>query len=231
MESYFGKTNLPRQILFASVIVLFFSSCGKSYKPYKYVEQISKCNYGSVYLDEYEKVINAESDSAAYLLAYEMFCKNLRIRDSIKSSIGSDSICPIAFKVFDNKGTDISYVKFISKKEIETDIAKKYHRERPDNWWLSLGKWNIRLYVDKYREYTKDMYIYQEVPCSYKDDYNYRGKCTAVIYLECNEIGLDNAYIEFHKNGQTMQLDKLCELTLHVKDGIDEEHKFETILH
>ena len=27
-----------------------------------------------------------------------------------------------------------------------------------------------------------------------------------------------------------MQLDKLCELTLHVKDGIDEEHKFETIL-
>ena len=104
--------------------MFFMVGCNRM-NDYKYVEVIAEQTIlsGTVKKDMDPKVIKANSDSAAYLEAFEMFCTSLKASKDIKESMGTILSYPISFKLLNDMGEDITKsIFFIDKLKKEQEI-------------------------------------------------------------------------------------------------------------
>ncbi len=109
-------------------LILFLSFLTACKHDYKYVEVIlDKSIFGDI--DKKDKdpvIIKAASDSAAYLEAYQKFCISVKVNKDMLESYGEVYSTPISFKLFNDKGEDVTLTFFTSKsireKEIENQI-------------------------------------------------------------------------------------------------------------
>lgn len=88
-----------------------------------------------------EKVIEAYSDSAAYLEAYKNFEISKKVYNDMKKSFGSSSLsAPISFDLLNDKHEEITYkVFFANKDSLESNISKTIN-ELPNNIEQSVAK-------------------------------------------------------------------------------------------
>jgi hypothetical protein len=73
-----------------------------------------------------EKLIEASSDSAAYLEAYKYFEISKKVHSDMKKSMGSTYLsAPITFELLNDKHEDITYkVSLANKDSLENSISK-----------------------------------------------------------------------------------------------------------
>lgn len=108
-------------LLFVFIVTL--TSCIE--KQYKYIEVQNEVGVlGTTSRTEKDAVIiNAASDSAAYLEAYQKFCISKKVSKDMEESIGRTFTTPIEFKLLNDKGEDITYsVTFATKDKEEKKI-------------------------------------------------------------------------------------------------------------
>lgn len=88
-----------------------------------------------------EKLIEAYSDSAAYLEAYKNFEISKKVYKEMKESLGSSSLSePISFDLLNDKHEEITYkVFFADKDSLENNIAKMIN-DLPNNIEQSVAK-------------------------------------------------------------------------------------------
>lgn len=107
-------------LVFVSFISILFFSCGMK-KKYYYVEDSKE-----------EKIIEADSDSAAYLEAYTSFVISKKVYEEMKGEYGATGLSePTIFSIFDENHKEI-YPSFISKDSIEKDIEIRINK-MPNN--------------------------------------------------------------------------------------------------
>jgi hypothetical protein len=114
---------------FFAILALAFVlySCDKE-KTYKYVEVVQEESIlGGVETKEKEaKPIKAADDTSAYLEAYQNFCISLKINKDMQISLGKTYSIPKSFKLYNDKGVDISnLVFFIDKDKREKEIEER----------------------------------------------------------------------------------------------------------
>lgn len=108
-------------------LVFFITLTSCLDKQYKYIEVQNEVGvFGTTSRVEKDAVIiKAESDSAAYLDAYERFCISKKVSKDMEESIGRTFTTPIEFKLFNDKGEDITYsVVFVTKGSDEKKIEE-----------------------------------------------------------------------------------------------------------
>lgn len=106
---------MKRISLFFLLSMIFLISCGGK-KKYKYKEDLSE-----------EKIIEAYSDSAAYIQAYEIFIISKKSYTEIKNQFGGNGLTePISFSLYNDKGEDIRYsISFSNKDSLDKAIEKR----------------------------------------------------------------------------------------------------------
>lgn len=118
-------------ILFSIFIIvsIVLTSC-QTKKKYYYREDSKK-----------EKVIEAFSDSAAYLEAYKNFEISKKVYNDMKKSFGNSSLsAPTSFDLLNNKHEEITYtVSFANKDSLEKSISKMIN-DLPNNVEQSVEK-------------------------------------------------------------------------------------------
>ena len=119
-------TKNMKQFLFFIAIIILLTSCEKKYR---YVESVREQSIlgGSSIKEKDEKIISAPSDSAAYLEAFTDFCISQKVYSDMRKK-GMDEYLdiPIGFKLYNEKGEDISNIIFASRIEQEEKIAQKF---------------------------------------------------------------------------------------------------------
>lgn len=116
-----------KKLFYSSFVVLFlFSSCNFNRK-YKYVEVIlDKSIFGEIDKKEEDpKIIKAASDSDAYLAAYQKFCISVKVNNDMKASYGETFSTPLSFKLYNDKGVEITSIVFASKSTQEKEIESR----------------------------------------------------------------------------------------------------------
>lgn len=129
-----------KKILIFIFSLLAFTSC-ENKKSYEYVEVINEESFfGGTDLKEKEaEIIKATNDSSAYLEAFQRFCISVKVNNDMKTSLGKTFSTPKNFKLYDDKGNDISSIsfpnKYIREKEIQERIfaLKNSIQESVDN--------------------------------------------------------------------------------------------------
>lgn len=113
-------------ILLFLTLIIFLTSCDKSYK---YIETVSKeSSLDGIYIKEKEEIIiKAKDDSTAYLEAFKRFCISIKVNKDIAQSIGGNYSTPLSFKLLNEKGEDITNTTLFEgrtrgEKEIEVKI-------------------------------------------------------------------------------------------------------------
>src|ERR1035437_713166 len=119
---------MTRHIITALILFSLFSSCDNN-KSYKYVEVVEEEGIlgGSDTKEKDAKTIKASTDSAAYLQADQNFCIFLKVNRDMKQSLGKVYSTPTNFKLYNDKGLDITNSVFFAdkdkrEKEIEDNI-------------------------------------------------------------------------------------------------------------
>ena len=119
---------MSKHIFTAFIILSAFASCDNN-KSYKYVEVVEEEGLlgGSDTKDKDPKTINATTDSAAYLEAYKDFCISQKVNRDMKESLGKVYSTPTRFKLYNDKGLEITNSVFFTdkdkrEKEIEESI-------------------------------------------------------------------------------------------------------------
>lgn len=113
-----------------TVIVLVITSCQNKHK-YKYIEICEQESLiGGVSMKELEEeVIDAATDSVAYLKAYEKFCISLKIYQDMKATKNKVFSVPKDFKLIDDENRDISKtITFANKKIREEEVESRILR-------------------------------------------------------------------------------------------------------
>lgn len=112
-----------------SLATLFLTSCQMK-KKYYYREGSKE-----------EKLIEAYSDSAAYLEAYKNFEISKKVYNDMKKSMGGTYLTePISFELLNDKHEDITYkVMFVNKDSLENSIVKSIN-ELPNSIEQSVTK-------------------------------------------------------------------------------------------
>ena len=115
-----------RIYLFSFLLLSFsFCSCKKSYKYVEVVDEESILG-GTETKEKEAKSIEAANDSSAYLEAYENFCISLKVNKDMVASLGKTYSTPKSFKLYNDKGADITYsVFFANKAQQEKEIAER----------------------------------------------------------------------------------------------------------
>ena len=110
--------HMKRLIFTALTLFSLLTSCDNT-KNYKYVEIDNEEGIlgGNTTTEKDPKTINAATDSAAYLEAYQNYCISLKVNRDMKQSLGTASAIPTGFKLYDDKGTDITNSVFFADKE------------------------------------------------------------------------------------------------------------------
>jgi hypothetical protein len=141
-----NKTTKNRVIIFMRrhffallLLTLVLYSCDKTYKYVEVVQEESILG-GSDTKETEPTSIQAADDSSAYLEAYQNFCISIKVSKDMETSIGRTSSIPKSFKLYNDKGLEISNSVFFSdkdkrKKEIEERIfsMKNSIQESVDN--------------------------------------------------------------------------------------------------
>ena len=113
---------MKKVLIFAMMVALV--SCNK--KKYKYVEIRDETDYGKKELNEVEDIIEVENDTLAFIKAYQKFIISKKVRDYSKNGELQFPTEVKEFKLFDEKGKDITNIAFSSReakmKEIENQI-------------------------------------------------------------------------------------------------------------
>jgi hypothetical protein len=118
---------MTRQLLGLLLIGTLLTSCDNS-KTYKYVEITAEQGVlGGIEKKEKEaKIIQASSDSAAYLDAFQSFCISLKVNKDMKQTLGTVYSTPVKFKLLNDKGEDIANtVYFADKEKREKEITEQ----------------------------------------------------------------------------------------------------------
>lgn len=115
---------MTRQLLGLLLIATLLIACDNK-KSYKYIEiTAEQGSLGGVEKKEKEpKSIKANSDSAAYLDAFQSFCISLKVNKDMKQAMGTVYSTPVNFKLLNDKGENIANtVYFIDKSKREKEI-------------------------------------------------------------------------------------------------------------
>ncbi len=103
----------------------FMTSCDKSYKYVETIEDRSVLG-GITIKEKEEKNIKAKDDSTAYLEAFRSFCISLKVNKDMIQSMGSTFSTPLSFKLFNNKGEDITNsTLFANRRKLEKEIQEQ----------------------------------------------------------------------------------------------------------
>lgn len=119
--------NMTRHIFSTLILFSFLTSCDNK-KSYKYVEIVNEEGIlGHTSAKEKDpKPIKAATDSSAYLEAYQNFCISLKVNRDMKQSLGTVYSTPKAFKLYNDKGSDITNsISFVEKDEREKEIEER----------------------------------------------------------------------------------------------------------
>jgi hypothetical protein len=101
----------------AVTIIAFLNSCNVD-KKYKYIETVQDVGVLSSGTEQKDaEIINASSDSAAYMQAYQKFCIAKKVNKDILQTLGATSSTPLSFQLLDDKGNDITYKIFFTNKD------------------------------------------------------------------------------------------------------------------
>lgn len=188
---------MKRDFFVSLLLTLALYSCDNN-KTYKYVEVVQDEGIlgGTDTKDKEEKPIKAANDSSAYLQAYQNFCISVKVNKDMKTSLGKTYSTPKSFKLYDDKGKEISNTVFFadkekSEKEIEERIfsMKNNIQESVDNSKKEKAesfKQSASIDSSKVKELTK--YFRQK-----KDEYSNDNKIwyqpkSSPIYANANGI-------------------------------------------
>ncbi|MBW0164938.1 MAG: hypothetical protein HYI21_00025 [Sediminibacterium sp. Gen4] len=117
---------MNKQVFIIIFSLFIFTAC-ENKKNYKYVEIVDEESLlGSI--DRKEKdaqIINEQSDSSAYLAAFQKFCISIKVNRDMQTSIGKVYSTPKDFKLYDDKGNEISNMSFANKDVREKEIQER----------------------------------------------------------------------------------------------------------
>jgi hypothetical protein len=133
-----------------AVLTLIFTviSCS-SKRTYKYVETVLPPNSGVTFQDKEPEIINASSDSEAYIHAYTNFCIAKSVNDQTEKTSGVALTRPVSFKLINDKGMDIRFaINFEKKDSIEKSIEAKINARVDDVYNTTNKKGNIAEKLD-----------------------------------------------------------------------------------
>lgn len=97
-------------------------------KTYKYVEVVQEESIlgGTDTKEKEAKSIKAADDSSAYLEAYQNFCISTKVNKDMQASLGKTYSVPKSFKLYNDKGVEISNsVFFADKDKREKEIEER----------------------------------------------------------------------------------------------------------
>ncbi|MEL1244519.1 hypothetical protein AAEO56_09620 [Flavobacterium sp. DGU11] len=114
-----------KKILFIVIVCMFFSCEQKS--KYSYIEIIDdESLLGDISEKEKEpRIIEAISDSIAYLDAYQKFCVSKKVNQDMIDASQKVYSTPKSFKLLDATGKDIALVNFIDKEKLEKEVENR----------------------------------------------------------------------------------------------------------
>lgn len=114
-----------KRILFLLFLACIFVSCSKKYQ---YIEVIDSYNVFGKNPVEKEKepvVIEAETDSAAYLTAFRNYCIAVKVNAQVSEHSGVKTDVPKSFKLLNPEGSNITYsVVLTNKRAREKEIIE-----------------------------------------------------------------------------------------------------------
>jgi hypothetical protein len=128
------STSMKKHLFTIALTVSILISCEhkksitENKKTYRYVAIVDEESLsGRIDRKEKEAVtIEAVSDSAAFLEAFQMFCISVKSSKDMKSATGKVFSTPKDFKLYDDKNNEISNTSFLNKdlrkKEIEATV-------------------------------------------------------------------------------------------------------------
>lgn len=117
-----------KKILLLITVTVLLISC-ENEKKYRYVETVRELKVvgGASTMEKEKKIISAPSDSAAYIEAYREFCISQKAYSELrKKGMGEYLDVPISFKLYNEKGEDISNISFDSRLEQEKKLAERF---------------------------------------------------------------------------------------------------------
>ncbi|MEY2829380.1 MAG: hypothetical protein RIQ33_1238 [Bacteroidota bacterium] len=112
---------------------------------FAFVFILSSCNFNKKYYykenSKAEKLIEASSDSAAYLEAFKNFEISKKVFNDIKKSLGSSGLeAPISFELLNEGHENITYkISFANKDSLEKAIVKRINH-LPNSFESSVAK-------------------------------------------------------------------------------------------
>jgi hypothetical protein len=119
---------MTRHFIAALIFLSVFTSCDNK-KSYKYVEVVEEESIlgGTDTKEKDSRTIKEATDSAAYLEAYQLFCISLKVNRDMKQSLGKVYSTPTKFKLYNDKGSEITNTVFFAdkdkrEKEIEESV-------------------------------------------------------------------------------------------------------------
>lgn len=113
-------------LLFAAFVTILFSGCQKKYQ---YVEEVIEHSIlgGIKESTKDPKSITARNDTLAYIDAYTKYCISQSVyQKMVNDGYGNYLDIPIGFKLYNDKGEDISNIYFTTKLEREQDIESLF---------------------------------------------------------------------------------------------------------
>jgi hypothetical protein len=111
-----------KKIIVFIVSLLLLVSCSKKYEYVEEVIEKSALN-GTTKRDKKPEIIRADSDTMAYINAFTSFCISLKVTQQlIDDGMGEHVSVPVGFKLYNEKGIDISNITFAYKDKMEKDI-------------------------------------------------------------------------------------------------------------
>ena len=185
-------------VLISTTILLLMLIACVNKQTYRYVEIVKEKRLLGQGYDTKEKEANVfeeASDSAAYLQAFEWFCIAQKVHhDMLDGGYGEVDI-PQNFKLYNEKGEDITDVYFsnktIKEQEIMAQISSQENSlKKAQRQGNHLGDWRIDNYVDEFQEKTDERYIYQTSLGTFSNSATTNSDLLARILIDKKQIRL-----------------------------------------
>lgn len=115
---------MKKLVLFISLSFVLFS-CDKKYT---YIEVVNeKSLLGNSYnkKEREPEIIKAKNDTLAFIEAYSNFCISLKVCEDMKQRGSTMHSQPVAFKIINSDGIDITNIDFISKQSHVKSITDR----------------------------------------------------------------------------------------------------------
>lgn len=188
-----------KQLLFIFAAIILLTSCEKKYRYVETVRELSIAGGPSIKEKE-EKIISAQTDSAAYIEAYREFCISQKAYSELrKKGMGESLGIPISFKLYNEKGEDISNIHFDTRLEQEEKLAERF---MPKNN-VAGNSYGSESMVDSAK--IKDLLLYFNVE---KDEFDPNGKTWyKPNLLQSIQTKMEYISISQHRKGEHAHYD------------------------